>query len=114
MMMDKKKLRVKKKCTDGHGKKKNTNCGWSKRGIKIYRQVEEEVKQRRKERHKDEMRFRDAFRKDAGLGPAVVVGPDKGTHISDDSDSESDIEFGKEGALEDHCMGVNRMMQNVQ
>ena len=107
------KLRVKKKHTDGHGKKKKTNCGWSKRGIKIYRQVEEEVKQQRKERHEDEMRFRDAFRKDAGLGPAVVVGQDKGTHMSDNSDSESDIEFGEEGALEDYYMGVNHMMQNI-
>ena len=47
------------------------------------------------------------------MGPAVVVGPDKGATMSNDSDSESDIEFGKEGALEDCCMGVNRMMQNI-
>ena len=53
------------------------------------------------------------FRKEVGLGPAVVVGPDKGATMSDDSDSESDIEFGEEGALEDYYMGVNRMMQNI-
>ena len=33
--MSNSKLRVKKKYTDGHGKKKSTHCGWSKRGIKI-------------------------------------------------------------------------------
>ena len=113
--MSNSKLRVKKKYTDGHGKKKSTHCGWSKRGIKIYRQLEEEVKRQRQrqERHANERWFREEFRKDVGLGPAVVVGPDKGATTSDDSDSESDIEFGEEGALEDYYMGVNGMMQNI-